>query len=152
MDRADVVQLVLEAFESVVRVDIETLVACAHPQVRVRLLGDPALLPFAGEYAGHDGLRTAAHRFFECFEPIDFKLGDMVVEGNQVVFHWRRTVRARATGRVGALRWVHLMTIEDDQVRQVDGYFDTALAATLLGTAEIDHRGIAEPAKALPAA
>ena len=88
MDRSDVTQIVLEAYDSRWRGDLDGTLACFHPDVKITSLGDPGMVPFAGRYQGLDGLKTYLDRLDAGTRPVVPTLEDLIVDGARAVVRW----------------------------------------------------------------
>src|SRR5688500_2640746 len=85
-------------------------------------------LLYGGTWRGHDGVLAflAAHDAAE--EMLDFRIEELVAQGDRVVALGFFRGRALATGRVWETRFVHAITLRDGRWARLEDYFDTAAA------------------------
>lgn len=90
------------------------------------MLGPPNLLLYAGPRRG----RRQVAAFFEALneaEEIELFKGKAFIEGeDKVIVLGSYRARARATGRVISLQWVHVLTLCSGKIDRLHGFFDTA--------------------------
>jgi ketosteroid isomerase-like protein len=131
MDRSDVTQIVLEAYDSRWRGDLDGTLACFHPDVEITSLGDPGMVPFAGRYQGLDGLRTYLDRLDARSLPEVPTLEDLIVDGARAVVRWAMPVES---GRAAAtLRFIDVLSLDRHLIVAVEQFHDTAATAALFG-------------------
>ena len=129
-DPVEIVQAFVEAY----RLHEEKMV----PQIRhllsedlsVFIAGDPAIIPFAGEYSGPDGLQDFWNRFFALIERYDKNALDLqyFVCGTEVVAYG--TERGRIKGQdTDEPSWLSLkFDVRNGLIVRFEDYFDTASA------------------------
>jgi ketosteroid isomerase-like protein len=133
MDRSDVTQIVLEAYDSRWRGDLDGMLACFHPEVRITSLGDPGTVPFAGRYQGLDGLRTYLDRLDARSQSVIPTLEDLIVDGTRAVVRWVLPVQTAQSKDAAALRFIDVVSLDRDLIVALDQFHDTAAAAVLFG-------------------
>jgi ketosteroid isomerase-like protein len=133
MDRSDVTQIVLEAYDNRWRGDLAGTLACFHPDVRITILGDPAVVPFAGRYQGLDGLKTYLDRLDAQARPVAPTLEDLIVDGDRAVVSWTMPIRTASATDDAKLRFIDVVCLDSDLIVAVDQFHDTAAAAALFG-------------------
>jgi ketosteroid isomerase-like protein len=108
--------------------DTAGLAALFHPDAQVVIPGDPAFVPWGGEYTGRD-----AHVFHQRVKD-NIDLFEYVVEafeplGDTVIAHARERARAKSTGKVFINRHVGIVTVRDGRIIRYLEYGDTAAMA-----------------------
>ncbi|ALK10966.1 nuclear transport factor 2 family protein [Blastochloris viridis] len=131
MDRSDVTQIILEAYDSRWRGDLEAALACFHPEVRISSLGDPEVVPFAGRYNGLDGLKVYLDRLGAWAQPVGPTLQDLIVDGTRAVVRWTMPVRSGRATEPAKLQFIDVVSLDHDLIVAVDQFLDTAAAARL---------------------
>jgi ketosteroid isomerase-like protein len=96
-----------------------------HPDAQVVIPGDPAIIPWGGEYTGRD-----AHVFHQRVKD-NADLLEYVIEafeplGDTVIAHARERCRAKSTGKLFINRHVGIVTVRDGQIIRYLEYGDTA--------------------------
>lgn len=91
----------------------------------------PAAHPYGGEFRGVEGVARllgaiAANVDVLAFAPVAF-----TSEGDRVVVEGGETIRAKATGRTLAHRWVHVFEVRGGKIARFEEWFDSAAATDL---------------------
>lgn len=107
--------------------DAETILALCAEDVVVRY---PAAgrLPYGGEWSGHDALGAFLDAHEAAEEILEFAPTSILVDGETVVVLGAFRGRARATDRIWATDFVHVLTISDGRICRWVSSFDTAAA------------------------
>ena len=58
-----------------------------------------------------------------------FTLGEMIPAGDHVVVTGHEESRVKATGKVGKVDWIHLLTVKRGQITRMSQWYDTATMA-----------------------
>lgn len=132
-DRADVTQTVLDLYESFGAGDIDATLARFHPDVVMRISGDPAVVPFAGIYRGRDGVRRFIGLLSAELRWEDFRLDDLMIDGSKAVVRWHAPMTIRRTGKRFVFHLVDHIQVREGTIVALDEWFDTAAAAEVLG-------------------
>lgn len=134
MDRSDITLIVLEAYESQWRGDLENVLNCFDPQAQVTVAGDSAIIPFAGRYVGHAGLKDYLQRMDATNLFAGPQLEELLVDGGRAVVRWAAPVRVKGKRASNRLRFFDFVTIRDERIVSLDQYPDTAAATAAFGT------------------
>lgn len=129
--RTDVTQTILEAYDSWWHGDVASALQCFHPEALVMVAGDPAQVPFAGEYRGLDGVAAFLSRFADTAAALIPTLGDLIVDGERAVVRW--TMPVGATPVPAELQIVDVLRLQQGRILALDEVFDTSTAARLFG-------------------
>lgn len=129
--RADVTQAILEAYDSWWRGDVASALQCFHPEALVTVAGDPAQVPFAGEYRGLDGVAAFLARFAGTAAALIPTLSDLIVDGERAVVRW--TMPVGATPVPAELQIVDVLRLQQGRILALEEVFDTSAAARLFG-------------------
>jgi len=129
------VTVVRRGYEAFGRGDIAGLLALLDEQVRWVTPGPPTL--------GTSGRRTGRQEvgaFFgavnDLFEIQRFEPSEFIAQGDFVVVLGSETSRARSTGVVLDLDWVHVFTVRDGMVVAFQEHSDTAAIVAALNAAQ----------------
>ena len=144
MDRADITQIVLEAYESQWLGDFDRLLSCFDPQVRLTVAGDAAAFPFAGQYLGHEGLKDYLQRLDLPRRFAVPQLEDLLVDGGRAVVRWAAPLRATGELVLESLRFFDVVTVRDDRIVSLEQFPDTAAAAAAFSTAALGEAAAAQ--------
>ena len=127
----DVIRRGYEAFG---RGDINTLLESFDEQITWVTPGPPELAT--------SGRRTGRHevaQFFasvnELFDIQRFEPKEFLAQGDRVVVVGSETARARSTGNVIDVDWVHVFTMRNGRVVAFQEFFDTAAVVAALSAA-----------------
>lgn len=129
--RADVTQTILEAYDSWWHGDTVGALECFHPEALVTVAGNPATVPFAGEYRGRDGVAAFLGQLAESAPPLTPTLDDLMVDGDRAVVRWTLPVVANSTP--AELRVIDVIRLRQGRIVALDEVFDTYAAAQLFG-------------------
>ena len=126
---ADPVRTVAELYRMFGEGRLEETFALMHPDVTLTEPGDPDVLPWAGHFQGHEGLR----RFYEGLtgslseieiDPDTLRLGR--VDSDQVLATATERGTSARTGRSYETRSAWVWTVEAGLIRSLTAYHDTA--------------------------
>ena len=127
----DVIRRGYEAFG---RGDINALLESFDEHITWVTPGPPELAT-----SGNRSGRQAVAQFFaavnDVFEIQRFEPKEFVAQGDRIVVLGSETARARATGKVVDLDWVHAFTMRDSKVIAFQEFFDTAAVVAAVGAA-----------------
>ena len=96
------------------------------------VMGDPAVLPFAGSYRGPDGFAEWRRRLAIAVTYSRFKVIEYIADGEQVVEIIDAAGTANANGRAYESRVVRIFTVRGGKIARVQSFFDTAEYARAL--------------------
>ena len=94
--------------------------------VEWRVYGPEGLIPYAGVYRGHEGVKCFFDRLAEAVAIEAFDPREYVVQCDQVVAIGCEKGRAKPTGREFKNDWVHVFGFRNGKVAQFREFGDTA--------------------------
>lgn len=115
-----------EAYAAFSRNDIPALLDVLADNVDWLMPGPPNLLPYAGPRRGPQQVAAFFEALNEAEEIELFKANDFIEGENKVIVLGSYRARARVTGRVISLQWVHVVTLCSGKIDRLHGFFDTA--------------------------
>lgn len=125
----DPVRTVAELYRLFGEGHLEETFALMHPEVTLTEPGDPDVLPWAGEFRGHEGVR----RFYEGLaeglaeiqiDPDSLWLGRL--DSGRVLATGTERGTAAGTGRSYETRSAWIWTVEGGLIRSLTAFHDTA--------------------------
>ena len=90
------------------------------------VMGDPAVLPFAGSYRGPEGFAEWRRRLRAAVTYTRFEVVQYIAAGDEVVEIIEASGTANATGRPYKSRVVRIFTVRGGKIARVQSFFDTA--------------------------
>jgi ketosteroid isomerase-like protein len=129
--RSDVTQTILEAYDSWWRGDLAGALLCFHPEAQVTVAGNPASVPFAGEYRGRDEVAVFFTRFPRIAPALMPTLNDLMVDGDRAVVRWTLPVVAGSTK--AQLQILDVLRFRQGRIVALEQVFDTWAAAQVFG-------------------
>ncbi len=102
------------------------------PDAEWWVMGDPAILPFAGSYRGPEGLAEWLGRIRAAVTYDRFEVVEYIAAGDQVVEVIEAAGTANANGRRYESRVVRIFTVRAGKIVRVQSFFDTAEYAKAL--------------------
>lgn len=90
------------------------------------VMGDPAVLPFAGSYRGPEGFAEWRRRLRAAVTYTRFEVVQYIADGDEVVEIIEASGTANPTGRPYESRVVRIFTVRDGKIARVQSFFDTA--------------------------
>jgi ketosteroid isomerase-like protein len=69
----------------------------------------------------------------DSFQLLDHSIENIVIDGERAAVYWRGKFRAKATGQIGETDLVDVIELKDGRIVWMKSFFDTALAARLVG-------------------
>ena len=130
-DNLDVIRRGYYAFG---RGDINTLLESFDEQVSWVTPGPPELAT-SGRRTGRQEVAEFFVSVNELFDIQRFEPKDFLAQGDRVVVVGSETARARSTGNVIELDWVHVFTMRNGKVVAFQEFFDTAAVVAALSAA-----------------
>ena len=84
-------------------------------------------VPFAGPRRGTEAVRRFFDELVDADELEAFEVSnEFIAQSDRVVALGSDRGRVRATGRVWEMKFVHVWTVQDSKLQQVDIFYDTA--------------------------
>ena len=90
------------------------------------VMGDPAVLPWAGTWKGSEGVRTFFERLNELMDYDSFTLEEYIVGADNIVAVISAGGTARLTGKRFESGIVRIYSFRDGKIARVRNYYDTA--------------------------
>lgn len=120
----EIVNAVLDAFG---RGDIPALLNMCTENVEVMFMGDPYILPFAGEWKGKNRVTDYFRVIGETVDVLKWQPEKVVASGNSVAAFYATDLRVKASGKTAVNnRMVLHFTVDDAKVTGWQVYADTA--------------------------
>ncbi|MGV3588379.1 MAG: nuclear transport factor 2 family protein [Adhaeribacter sp.] len=138
MSEQDNVKVVQEGYRLFLSGDFENLMPQYTEDVEYIVPGPSDLSPIAGRYVGKEGVKqfyskVGAHFEFSVFQP-----QEMIPQGDKVVVLGHYEAKAKATGQLLAIDWIHLFQLRDGKVSRFQIYEDTATVVAALNKANVE--------------
>lgn len=125
MDIQESKKLVAEGYRLFQNGDIRNLLELYHDDAE--WIGpESEFLPFSGSFHGKQGITQFFTKLDAAAQAVRFEIKQIIAEGDTVVVRGESTWLARATGRSYDNPWVHVLTLRDGKVAQLQSYYDTA--------------------------
>jgi ketosteroid isomerase-like protein len=131
MDRSKAEELVKTVYAARVKGDVNEVMKLTHPDIVWEILGSNEHSKIAVAIKGADTFRHALSVIVENFEFSNFEILTMLVEGDNIAFHWRAHIRNPKTGKAADSQLMDFWTVEDGKVTSIRQGVDTALAEWL---------------------
>lgn len=123
---ADTVRQVYDAFA---RKDIDAVFGALSTEVEIY---QSELVPWGGNYRGHDGAQEFFGRLLGNIESA-VAVDELIEAGDHVVQIGHSRGRVKATGAQFDVREVHVWTLRDSKVVRFEAYLDTPGMLAVLG-------------------
>jgi uncharacterized protein len=105
--------------------DIDAVLALLSEDFAIAYSG-PSIIPAAGTWRGHEGFRGWAQAALEGhLPPESLTVGEVMVDGDDVVVPGHVTLRVKTTGKMCETDFVHWFTVRDGKLTSWRDYFDT---------------------------
>ena len=129
--RDDIEKLVREAYRRRVAEDVAGTCELFTQDAKFRFASAPksAVASFAA--TDQSRLREQLTQIVKAFDLKDFKLENVVVDGDRAVAHWRATIRFTPNGREADTEVVDVMEIRDGKIASFTEFCDTATVERL---------------------
>jgi ketosteroid isomerase-like protein len=124
----DNLAVVRKAYELFGSGDIDQLMESIDEACEYDVAGPPEKLPWVRVYRGHSQIRQFFSKLDEHLDISVFEPREFIAQGNTVVVLGDEECRVKATGKVYADEWVHVLKIEDRKIKSLREYFHTASA------------------------
>ncbi len=103
--------------------------ALLSPTVTWTYHGPGDRIPFAGTFAGPQGVREFFARLGALAEPIEMTPSSMGGADGTVYVRCVERSRVKATGKIYAVDWVHVIGVTDGYIARFDEFLDSAAVA-----------------------
>lgn len=111
--------------------DFDYLESVSAPDVVVKLIGDRALIPYAGVYRGVKEARRALEAVHIEFIFLNMKPEYVMVDGEQVGIRWTGIIRSRGTGASAPFEGFTHLIFENNLLKEYFALVDTASISKL---------------------
>lgn len=126
-------EVIRKIYENHARGDFDAVMDdCTDDVCFIFPVADPQLVRYSGAAVGKDGFRQRTQHLHEDFEYLDFKVLEMVAEGDRVAARMEIHMRRRTTGTEFVMNAADFWTVKDGKAVELIEYYDTALAARVL--------------------
>ena len=127
--RAEIEKIIRDAYAARARNDVEGTFAAFHPDCDFRLNGrGTGAAAMNQPFRGQAAVRQAIGSLIAAFRFEDWKLIDLIVEGDLAAVHWRAKVTCNATGRFDEFDVIDKCRLKDGKVIEFLQSYDSALA------------------------
>lgn len=96
------------------------------------VMGDPAILPFAGTYRGPDGFAEWLRRLRAAVTYSRFRVVEYLADGDRVVEIIEAAGTANSSGRPYESPVIRIFTVRGGKIARAQSFFDTAAYAKAL--------------------
>ena len=127
--RADLVAHIRSIYEARLRKDFDTVLSACHPDICVRIVGNPAASPVFGTRVGRHGVLSAIEATDSLFEFLDFMIEDILVDGTGIAVRCWMRLKATQTGVVTELDVFDHFRLADGLIVEYTQFLDTASLA-----------------------
>jgi ketosteroid isomerase-like protein len=131
MDRSKSEELVKAVYGARVKGDVNEIMKATDPDIVWEILGSNDHSKIAIAIKGTDTFRHALSVVLENFEFSNFEILTMIVEGDNIAFHWSAHIRNPKTGKATDSQGMDFWTIKDGKIASIRQGVDTALAEWL---------------------
>jgi ketosteroid isomerase-like protein len=134
-DRKAIEALIEKAYDARKQGDVEALMSAFHAEAVFELAGSETLLPVAGAWRGHQGVRTTMAGLVAAFEFIHRDIISTTIDGDRAAVHSRIKVRAVPGDRTVTTDILDLFKFKDGKVIELVEFADTALIKDMMSAA-----------------
>jgi ketosteroid isomerase-like protein len=131
MDRSKAEELVKAVYGARAKGDVNEVMKLTDPDIVFEILGSNERSKIAVAIKGADTFRHSLSVLCENFELSNFEIQTMLVEGENIAFHWSAHVRNPKTGKAADSQVMDFWTVKDGKVASIRQGIDTALAEWL---------------------
>jgi ketosteroid isomerase-like protein len=131
MDRSKAEELVKAVYGARSKGDVNELMKLTDPDIVLEILGSNEHSKVAVAIKGADTVRHTLSVLIENFEFSNFEILTLLVEGDNIAFHWRAHIRNPKTGKAAESQVMDFWTVKDGKVASIRQAIDTALAEWL---------------------
>lgn len=124
--RADLVAHIRSIYEARLRKDFDTVLEACHPDICIRIVGNPAASPFFGTRVGRHGVRSIIEAVDGLYEYRDFMIEDILVDGDGVAVRCWLRLKTIQTGVVTELDVFDHFRLSDGLIVEFTQFLDTA--------------------------
>ena len=128
MDRSKAEELVKGVYGARVKGDVNEVMKFTDPDIVLEIIGSNEHSKVAVAIKGADTVRHTLSVLSENFEFSNFEILTMLVEGDNIAFHWRAHIRNPKTGKAAESEVMDFWTVKDGKVASIRQGVDTALA------------------------
>lgn len=126
-------EVVKRIYEEHTKGDLDAVMGhCADDVSFIFPVAEPDLLRYSGAATGKDGFRQRVAHLHEDFVYLDFKVLEMIEEGDRVVARTEIRMKRRTTGREFVMQAADFWTVKNGKAVELIEYYDSALAARIL--------------------
>jgi len=127
-DRSETEAFIKKFYAARIDGDMETLAKSFAGDARFQISGSPAASMLATFIEGHDGVMGLIQTIVDSFALEDFKILDLLIDGDKVAVRWRATVNQVTSGETYETELADFIEMKDGKVVSFTEFLDTALA------------------------
>jgi ketosteroid isomerase-like protein len=131
-DRAEIEQLIRNAYAARVRGDVEAILALFDDDPHFELVGAQAASPVAMSVRGTQDFRTLLTNLVRIFLFRSHEITTIVIEGANVAVRGRAEITSTITGETVSTELADFITVKGGRIGSFVQFCDTALAAKLM--------------------
>jgi ketosteroid isomerase-like protein len=131
-DRAEIEQLVRNAYAARVRGDVEAILALFDNDPHFELVGAQAASPLAMRVRGTQDFRALLTDLVRTFKFRSHDIITLVIEGSNVAVRGRAEITSTITGETVVTELADFIAVKDGRIASFVQFCDTALAAKLM--------------------
>ena len=132
-DRATIESRLRESYAARLAGDLEGTVRHFADNAVFALAGAEEASPVPVRCMGREPLRNLMAGLIDAFKFSDHEILSLIIDGSRAAVHARLHVRSTASGEGAVTETVDLIAFEDGKIVSFTQFFDTALAAKLVG-------------------
>jgi ketosteroid isomerase-like protein len=131
-DRAEIEQLVRNAYAARVRGDVDAILALFDDNPHFELVGAPAASPVAMRVRGVSDFRARLTDLVGTFRFRSHEIITLVIEGGNVAVRGRAEITSTITDETVSTELADFIAVKDGRIASFVQFCDTALAAKLM--------------------
>jgi ketosteroid isomerase-like protein len=115
--------------------DLDLFLSAFSEDARWRMLGQPAVLPFAGWRTGHGPIREMIGLIYADFKMRDFFVDDIIANETSAAVRWSAMATSLKSGAQSQIEVFDHIVLRDGKIASLTQFFDTAAIADVAGRA-----------------
>ena len=131
-DRQEIENILLKAYALRQASDLDAILSLFAPNAIYHVSGSEQASPIASRVFVQAELGIALKQILDNFDLIEYKILDLVIEGNRAAVRWTGKFRFRPTKEILESDIAHFWTIEDGKITALVEFCDTAHIFALL--------------------
>ena len=123
------IEVARKMYKTLLAGDMEGAFSVMAENIRWIYYGGKRIIPFSGEYVGHEGVAQFFDDYSSVAEPLGMELQSFYSSGETVFVTGIENSRILATDKSYAAPWVHVLKFADGKIVSYEEYIDSALVA-----------------------